>query len=248
MQLGVRILRPRRRTPSITDQILPQAFVPFMREVVEEILPKLEVIAWRRCGERLQDRIERTELSCDALGVAPVGKAQTLRSASSTRASRSAARKNSTLRCRPAPANPSTCSSSQSRGSCRETWIDGPRRAAATCSHAARARRAVVSSLTATMTSALTCLREVLADLRPNTRMLADMQATVGRDAALEKLAGTVTVDLRRQRVLVLARLELDDELVTVDDPATRHAARSGISASSPMPTTELRPSRAARP
>lgn len=70
---------------------------------------------------------------------------------------------------------------------------------------------------------AITCLREVLADLRPNTRMLADMQATVGRDAALATLAGTVTAEFQRERVLVLAKLELDGELIDVDEPATRH-------------------------
>ena len=52
--------------------------------------------------------------------------------------------------------------------------------------------------------------------------MLADMEATVGRDAALAALAGTVTGELRRKRVLIFAALELDAELIDVDEPASR--------------------------
>lgn len=54
--------------------------------------------------------------------------------------------------------------------------------------------------------------------------MLADMEATVGRDAALATLAGTVTNELRRKRVLIFAALELDGELINVDEPASRQA------------------------
>ncbi len=54
--------------------------------------------------------------------------------------------------------------------------------------------------------------------------MLADMEATGGRDAAVRTLAGTVTSELRRKRVLIFAALELDGELIDVDEPGVRHA------------------------
>jgi hypothetical protein len=69
---------------------------------------------------------------------------------------------------------------------------------------------------------AITCLREVLADLRPDTTMLAELDDLFGPDAALTAAAGTVPAEFRRTRVLAPAGLVLDGELVDVDDPATR--------------------------
>jgi hypothetical protein len=68
-----------------------------------------------------------------------------------------------------------------------------------------------------------TCLREVLADLRPDTTMLTEFRELFGRDAGLEAAAGTVGAEFRRERVLAAADLVLDDgELVDVDAPGTR--------------------------
>jgi RES domain len=70
-----------------------------------------------------------------------------------------------------------------------------------------------------------TCLREVLADLRPDTTMLTEFRELFGRDAGLEAAAGSVPAEFRRERVLAAAGLVLDDgELVDVDAPATRAA------------------------
>jgi hypothetical protein len=63
----------------------------------------------------------------------------------------------------------------------------------------------------------------VLADLRPDTTMLAELRELFGRDAGLEAAAGTVPAEFRRERVLAPADLVLDDgELVDVDAPKTR--------------------------
>jgi hypothetical protein len=62
----------------------------------------------------------------------------------------------------------------------------------------------------------------VLADLRPDTTMLAEFHALFGPDAALSAAAGTVPTAFRRERVLAPAELVLDGALVDVDDPATR--------------------------
>jgi hypothetical protein len=65
----------------------------------------------------------------------------------------------------------------------------------------------------------------VLADLRPDTAMLAELRELFGRDAALEAAAGTVPREFRARRVLVSAYVRVDDgELVDVDAPATRAA------------------------
>jgi hypothetical protein len=69
---------------------------------------------------------------------------------------------------------------------------------------------------------AITCLREVLADLRPDTTMLAELRELFGRDAGLEAAAGTVPEEFRRERVLAPAAMVLDGELVDVDAPGTR--------------------------
>jgi hypothetical protein len=67
-------------------------------------------------------------------------------------------------------------------------------------------------------------LREVLADLRPNTEMLAELEELFGQDAALSEAAGAVTEQWRTQRVLAPASLVLDGALVDVDDPKVRAA------------------------
>jgi hypothetical protein len=64
----------------------------------------------------------------------------------------------------------------------------------------------------------------VLADLRPNTAMLAELEELFGADAAVSAAAGAVTPEWRAQRVLAPATLELDGRLTDVDDPATRTA------------------------
>jgi hypothetical protein len=53
-----------------------------------------------------------------------------------------------------------------------------------------------------------TCLREVLADLRPNKKALADFEKIFGADDA-PKSAGRVTPAWRRKHVLVQAGIEL---------------------------------------
>jgi len=62
----------------------------------------------------------------------------------------------------------------------------------------------------------------VLADLRPDTTMLAELTELFGPDAALTAAAGTVPAGFRRERVLAPAELVFDGELVDVDAPATR--------------------------
>jgi hypothetical protein len=62
----------------------------------------------------------------------------------------------------------------------------------------------------------------VLADLRPDTTMLAELDNLFGPDSALITAAGTVPAEFCRARVLAPAELVLDGDLVDVDDPATR--------------------------
>jgi hypothetical protein len=62
----------------------------------------------------------------------------------------------------------------------------------------------------------------VLADLRPNTAVLAEIEELFGRDAGLRAAAGAVTAEWRAERVLAPAEMEADGELVDVDDPAMR--------------------------
>jgi hypothetical protein len=62
----------------------------------------------------------------------------------------------------------------------------------------------------------------VLADLRPNTAVLAEIEQLFGRDAGLRAAAGAVTAEWRAERVLAPAEMEADGELVDVDDPAMR--------------------------
>jgi hypothetical protein len=62
----------------------------------------------------------------------------------------------------------------------------------------------------------------VLADLRPDTTMLAELHELFGPDAGLDAAAGTVPAEYRRERVLAPADLVVDGELVDVDAPKVR--------------------------
>lgn len=72
----------------------------------------------------------------------------------------------------------------------------------------------------------------MLADLRPNTRMLAELAELFGDDRALAEAAGAVSAgELRARRVLAQPDMRLEGPLVDVDEPAVltdlerRHAA-----------------------
>ena len=62
----------------------------------------------------------------------------------------------------------------------------------------------------------------MLADLRPDTAMLAEFHELFGPDAGVTAAAGAVSARWRAERVLSPARMVLDGPLVDVDDPATR--------------------------
>lgn len=67
----------------------------------------------------------------------------------------------------------------------------------------------------------VTCLREVLADLRPNTRALADFQIVFGGLPHL--IAGEVSWEFREKRVLAPATIQLrEGELIDIDDVVVR--------------------------
>lgn len=67
----------------------------------------------------------------------------------------------------------------------------------------------------------LTCLLEVLADLRPNLKAIQDFQELFGKDEPLP--TGKVTRAFRETRVLVEARIvPADAELVDVEDLGVR--------------------------
>jgi len=55
---------------------------------------------------------------------------------------------------------------------------------------------------------AATCLREVLADLRPNARMRAEMAETVGPDRSVDSAAGLVSRELLAAHVLLPASID----------------------------------------
>lgn len=67
-----------------------------------------------------------------------------------------------------------------------------------------------------------TCLREVLADFRPNLAARQRHIDRYGPEAADDIPAEPVTAAWRRENVLVPATLELDSELVDLLNPATR--------------------------
>lgn len=67
----------------------------------------------------------------------------------------------------------------------------------------------------------VTCLREVLADLRPNTKALTDFQEVFGSSPYL--IAGEVSWEFRWKRVLAPARIHLlEGDLVNLDEVAVR--------------------------
>jgi hypothetical protein len=67
-----------------------------------------------------------------------------------------------------------------------------------------------------------TCLREVLADFRPNLAARQRHIERYGPEAADDIPAEPVTAKWRRENVLVPATLKLDGELVDLFNPATR--------------------------
>lgn len=67
-----------------------------------------------------------------------------------------------------------------------------------------------------------TCLVEVLADLRPNTRMLVDLAELMGKTAELLEAAGVVEPSWRRLHALQSARPQLGGELADVEDLGLR--------------------------
>lgn len=67
-----------------------------------------------------------------------------------------------------------------------------------------------------------TCLREVLADLRPNLAARRRHLERFGEEAAEDFVDEPVTASWRRQHVLVPLTLELDGELVDLTDVPTR--------------------------
>jgi hypothetical protein len=69
-----------------------------------------------------------------------------------------------------------------------------------------------------------TALREVLADLRRDTREVANYLATFGADAIADLSAAEITADWRRQNVLVCCRINAQAEILDLTDPTVRHA------------------------
>lgn len=99
-----------------------------------------------------------------------------------------------------------------------------------------------------TAETTLTCLREVLADLRPNTKVLAELRDLFGPDASAIHDAGVVTVAFRSVRVLAPAWAVADESWARIDDDLTlRRGLEQELSAllvAHDMPfldTTELR-------
>ena len=62
-----------------------------------------------------------------------------------------------------------------------------------------------------------TCLVEVLADLRPNTKMLAELAELMGESPELLQAAGAVEPSWRALHALQAARPVLDGELADVE-------------------------------
>lgn len=68
-----------------------------------------------------------------------------------------------------------------------------------------------------------TCLREVLADLRPNAAARQRFLQAFGEDAADELVAEPVTTRWREQHVLVELHLEIEGEMIDLADVRVRH-------------------------
>ena len=66
--------------------------------------------------------------------------------------------------------------------------------------------------------AAETALREVLADLRPNTAAIARYVKRYGPEAAADLPSATVTAEWRRRHVLAPARLDLDGPVLDLTD------------------------------
>lgn len=92
-----------------------------------------------------------------------------------------------------------------------------------------------------------TCLAEVLADLRPSTKTLADLTAVMGEIPDLRDAAGTVTAAWRAAHVLQAARPRLDGPLADVEqldvrvDLERRHAALLAAHGMDHLDLSELR-------
>ncbi|HZJ51971.1 MAG TPA: RES family NAD+ phosphorylase [Actinomycetota bacterium] len=72
-------------------------------------------------------------------------------------------------------------------------------------------------------TERLTCLYEVLADIRPNTAMLVEWAQLYGGAGLGDlRLAGRITWEWRRQRTLAEALVILDGEFADLDDVVVR--------------------------
>jgi hypothetical protein len=73
--------------------------------------------------------------------------------------------------------------------------------------------------------SAITCLREVLADFRPNTKVLVELEDLYGPDAPEMGLAqGAVSADWCRAHAFATGLLWSTGDLVDVDKPKTRES------------------------
>lgn len=69
-----------------------------------------------------------------------------------------------------------------------------------------------------------TCLIEVLADLRPNTKMLAELAEVMGESPELLEAAGTVGASWRASHALLAGHPIFDGELADVEDLGVRLA------------------------
>lgn len=68
-----------------------------------------------------------------------------------------------------------------------------------------------------------TCLREVLADLRPSTSQIADFQRVFGPEARTELSGSAVTASWRQENVLAQATLDVAGQVLDLTDQWIRH-------------------------
>lgn len=68
-----------------------------------------------------------------------------------------------------------------------------------------------------------TAVREVLADLRRDTKEVASYVATFGAGALADLPAEEITADWRQQNVLVCCRINAQAEMLDLTDPTVRH-------------------------
>lgn len=71
-------------------------------------------------------------------------------------------------------------------------------------------------------TTSATCLREALADLRPDAKVMAEMEQLYGPDFDIRAAAGTVADPWFSSHELVQARLHCEGPIVDVDDLGLR--------------------------